>query len=488
MGAGRPKGLARANGRARNGHARQDAEDGYRPGGAGGRRNPEAWFRALVEQVPAVVYVGSSDGGLLYIAPQVEDMLGYPLERWFSEPGLWRRSVHPGDLEHVFAEGMRAYAAGEPFRAEYRMVAEDGRVVWVRDDAVLVPDGGGASRGLWRGVMVDVTVAKEAVLSLRESEKRFRELFENAMEGIARISPEGGTIEHCNPAYARMLGLTPSEAAGRSFFEFVEGKEEEEAWRQRELRLGGVSSRYEVTITAAAGERKVLQCGGYPLHDPDGAYMGAVQTAVDVTERREHEAALRASEELFRTTFEAAAVGIAHVAPDGRWIRINDKLCEISGYPREELLGMNYLDLTVPGEAKAEQERVRRLLAGDTGPYTAERRCVRKDGSRVWVNLHVSLVGWEGLGGTVYFVCIAEDITLRKLKELIPVPLTSREMSVLQGIVSGRTNLQISADLAHSLGTIKLDVQRVLRKLDVRERTTAASRAIEIGLVAPPSP
>ena len=118
------------------------------------------------------------------------------------------------------------------------------------------------------------------------------------MEGIAQIAPEGGIIEQCNSAYARILCLTPKEAVGRSFFEFVEGEDEREARHQRELRISGTGSKYEVSITAADGKRKVLSCGGYPLLGADGSYEGAVQTVFDVTELRERERALRASEEM----------------------------------------------------------------------------------------------------------------------------------------------------------------------------------------------
>ena len=118
------------------------------------------------------------------------------------------------------------------------------------------------------------------------------------MEGIAQIAPEGGIVEQCNSAYARILCLTPKEAVGRSFFEFVEGEDEREARHQRELRISGTGSKYEVSITAADGKRKVLSCGGYPLLGADGSYEGAVQTVFDVTELRERERALRASEEM----------------------------------------------------------------------------------------------------------------------------------------------------------------------------------------------
>lgn len=151
-----------------------------------------------------------------------------------------------------------------------------------------------------KGGALDITERKLHEEKLRRSEERYRELFENAMEGIARISPEGGIIVRCNPAYARVLGLTPEQAAGRSFFEFVDGDDEAKARRQRELRLSGVGSEYEVTVTAVDGQKKVLLCGGYPLYGPDGVYEGAVQTVTDATERRRHEEELKKSEERFR--------------------------------------------------------------------------------------------------------------------------------------------------------------------------------------------
>lgn len=440
----------------------------------------------------------------------------------------------------------------------------------------------------------------------------YRALVENAMEGIARIGPEGGVIKHCNPTYASILGLTPEEAVGRSFFDFLEGKDKREARRQRKLRLSGVGSRYEVVVTAAHGQRRILLCGGYPLYGSQGGYQGAVHTVTDVTAQRlaeedlkkskarfqlvagvvgeaiwdndlltgvqewdgatealfgyppresrtggwweerihpedrgrvlrglaaaldgpgeaweegyrfrkadgsyahvqdrarivrdgggtpirmigsmrdvtdrvRYEEELRRSEELFRTTFEAAAAGMAHLSPDGRWLKINDKLCEISGYAREELLGTTHLELTPSEDLAAGQERVRRLLAGRSGPYALERRFVRKDGRRVWVNLSVSLVRKRS-GEPDRLVCVAEDITARKLRELVPDPLTPQELKVLRFLASGRTNREVACTLSYSLGMIKHHVQRVIAKLEVASRTEAVTRAVDIGLLPP---
>lgn len=264
--------------------------------------------------------------------------------------------LHPEDFERVMATGERVRETGEPFEAEYRMIAKDGQEVWVRDEAVSEKDEEGRPC-LWRGVMLDIT------------------------------------------------------------------------------------------------------------------------------ERKRAEAALEESEERFRTTFEAANAGMAHAAPDGRWLRVNARFCEILGREHEEFLGTTFRDLTPPEELEASEERVRRILAGELGPYSVERRFVNKDGSRVWVNLAVSLT--RGASGEPrYFVCVIEDITERKLAEFVPNPLTPMELEVLKLIARWQTNKDIAQSLAYSEGMIKHHIHNILVKLEVRYRHQAATKALEIGLIS----
>ena len=133
-------------------------------------------------------------------------------------------------------------------------------------------------------------------------------------------------------------------------------------------------------------------------------------------ERRRAEEALKESEERFRATFEQAAVGIAHVGPDGRWLRVNDRLCEIVGYPREELLGLTFRDITHPDDLDNDLEHLSRLLDGETEIYKTEKRYLRKDGTVVWVHLTVSVVR-DPSGTPRYFISVVEDITGRKRTE-----------------------------------------------------------------------
>lgn len=312
-----------------------------------------------------------------------------------------------------------------------------------------------------------------------------RTLVESARVGIGFVEVDSGRILYCNTAYARLFGLSSNDLVGRSLFEFLDTRQEEKLLRERETRLAGEGSEYEISVVTADGRRRHLSATGSPVFAPGGSLRGTVHTIVDITGRKLAEEALRESERRFSTTFEAAGVGMAHVSPAGEWLRINDKLCEISGYSREELLGMHFQDLTVPEELEASLERIGRMLAGKLGPYTVDRRYIRKDGSRVWVSLSVSLAR-KPSEEPDYFVCGAEDITARKISELVPDPLSTREYEVLSCLVEGLTNTQIARRLSYSAGTVKLEVQHILAKLGVENRRQAAARAIDIGMFPPP--
>ncbi|HEY3208624.1 MAG TPA: EAL domain-containing protein [Actinomycetota bacterium] len=123
----------------------------------------EAKYRLLVEQIPVVTYIDAvdPDSSTIYMSPQVEDLLGYSAEEWMADPKMWEKVLHPEDRERVMAEHVRTNATGEPFRDEYRLIAKDGRVVWVRDEASLVADDKDGER-FWQGVIVDITERKRA--------------------------------------------------------------------------------------------------------------------------------------------------------------------------------------------------------------------------------------------------------------------------------------------------------------------------------------
>ncbi len=168
---------------------------------------------------------------------------------------------------------------------------------------------------------------------------------------------------------------------------------------------------YRERFRVAGRDGATLWILGYAqvVRDPDHSTR-LVGVNLDMTDWVD---ALIASETRFTATFEQAAVGIAHVALDGTWLNVNRRCAEIVGYPKEELLGLKFSDITHPDDLLADWTLVRELLQGERETYSLEKRYFTKDNRIVWVNLTVSLVR-KADGSPDYFISVIEDITIRK--------------------------------------------------------------------------
>ncbi|MHC1729790.1 MAG: PAS domain S-box protein [Syntrophobacteraceae bacterium] len=176
---------------------------------------------------------------------------------------------------------------------------------------------------------------------------------------------------------------------------------------------------------------------------------------------------LQEKEERFRATFEQAAVGIAHISPNGRWLRVNQKLCDIVGYSKEELLQKTFQNLTYAEDLDAYQEYVRQVLAGEIPTYGMEKRCIRKDGSLVWTNLTVSIVR-NASGDPTYSISVIEDITKRKRGEEERKRLEEQLFQAQKMESVGRLAGGVAHDFNNMLGVI---IGRAEMALDVVGRT-----------------
>jgi PAS domain S-box-containing protein len=125
------------------------------------------------------------------------------------------------------------------------------------------------------------------------------------------------------------------------------------------------------------------------------------------------EEAVRASEQRFRSIFDNAAVGIAHVGLDGQFLRVNHKLCQITGYDTEELVSMSVAQVTHPDDAAIDREQLLRLRSGEIDTFAREKRYLRKGGAVVWAGVTVSLLRTPG-GEPLHFIAAVEDISERK--------------------------------------------------------------------------
>jgi PAS domain S-box-containing protein len=159
---------------------------------------------------------------------------------------------------------------------------------------------------------------------------------------------------------------------------------------------------------------------------------------------RAHWARLEESEARFRSTFEQAAVGVAHVTPDGHWTRVNGRFCEMLGYTEGELLGGTFQDITYPEDLPVSVDGTRTLLAGETPTIRLEQRYVRKDGTVFWGNLTVSLLR-DAAGAPQYFISVVEDISARKRVEAALRGLNQ----VLEAKVAERTAALAASQARH---------------------------------------
>lgn len=174
----------------------------------------------------------------------------------------------------------------------------------------------------------------------------------------------------------------------------------------------------------------------------------------EISERQRIEEALRESEQRFRAAFHQAAVGIAHVAIDGRWLLVNQKLCDLVGYTLEELQLLTFQDITHPDDLKTDLKYVGQVLADNIQTYSIEKRYFRKDSSIVWVNLTVSLMR-EPSGKPKYFISVVEDISERQAalrerkqsEEQIQASLLEKEVLLKEIYHRVKNNLQVISSL-----------------------------------------
>ena len=193
----------------------------------------------------------------------------------------------------------------------------------------------------------------------------------------------------------------------------------QQGYREGDIR-GGLNVNIPMAPYLALGKGviriTILTHAGIWLLGLTGILVAAAQSRKAAREREGFLTALTESEERFRATFEQAAVGIAHVAPDGRWLRVNSKFCDIVGYSPDELLKRSFQDITHQDDLDADLAYLRQMIAAERAQYSVEKRYIRKDGTTIWVNLTVSLTR-DRSGAPDYFISVVEEITERKKTE-----------------------------------------------------------------------
>ncbi len=256
-----------------------------------------------------------------------------------------------------------------------------------------------------------------AAEKLRQSEARFRGVFDHAPMGILLLGPDTRILE-ANQALYGMLGYAADEMRGRAVVEFLHPDDRPASQQTRERVLAGEIDALSAERRAICKDGRVvcLQIRSTVQRGAAGTVELIITHALDVTEQRDQETKLRDSEARLRTIFEQAPIGMALIAPPGDLLQVNRALATMLGRPPVELARMGVPEIIHPDDLQATRAQVEAALAGDHDTIAGESRYLRPDGEIVWGAYRSSLVR-DPAGVPRYFVSQVVDVTERKLAE-----------------------------------------------------------------------
>jgi PAS domain S-box-containing protein len=439
-----------------------DRQEDLRPGD-GERSREDAKYRALVEDLPAVIYqvAPDDDRRTMYVSSHVETALGYSRQEWLDQPDIWMELLHPDDREQTLAAHDLHNETGRPWSREYRLIASDGRVVWFRDVANLVRDDRGRPLH-WLGVQLDITELKEverelrrardglerrvaartveledanelmtleigerrrAEAELRAAEQRYRALAEQipAVTYVWEVNrPEGAEPrEYTSPRIQQLLGYTVDEWHDPLDF-----------WMSRLHPDDRSAVLTEMMRSEATGEPFSLE---YRYLHKDGHIVWVADQAIlvgrdernrphlfqgvmtDVTARKEAEAKAAETELRYRDLTEQVpgVIYIAELKPGERGYHLryaSPQLTVLFGYePADWADTERWLDTVHPED----RDRVRAIDddVAETGGFDMEYRIFHRDGGVRWVRDRAHVLSTDALGRPTEIQGLIMDVT-----------------------------------------------------------------------------
>jgi len=268
-------------------------------------------------------------------------------------------------------------------------------------------------------LQVENSKRKQAQESSQASEEKFLQLADNITDAFWITSPDLKKIYFISAAYQQIWGrsIEGLYADPHQWVNSILPEDRERVFAMFSALMGTelqVSVEYQ--IIRPDGVIRWIHDRGFQVRDAAGNILRLAGIASDITERKRIEETLRASETQFRSFFEQAAVGVAQVSPDGRFLLANQRYADIVGRTREELQTCTFQEITHPDDLAKDLDSVRQLLTGEAQAYSSTKRYLHKNGDPVWVNLTVSLIA-ECAGQPRHFLAVVEDITDRKRLE-----------------------------------------------------------------------
>ena len=365
-------------------------------------------YRALFLAAAEGLYRTLPDGGWIDVNPALARMFGYESPaQMLVETGARRAAEFYLDADVAARLHALLNEQGHFENQRTQVRRRDGRTIWISENGRAVRDAGGRVL-FYEGSVVDITAHIEAESRLRESERKYRELFQNSVTGMFQSHPDGRLLQ-ANDALARILGYASADtlkAGIRHMTDIYAHPHDRDAMITRLLRDGGLDGAVFVARRSDGSDVSV-EISARSVYADDGTLLYIEGTAQDITARLEAERALQLSEARYRTLVEHSQVGV-YLMADDHYTYVNQAFAAIFGYEEHELFGADFRVLVPPETRELIEGRYRRQLAGEgnRGDYTVT--LMRKNGTRIEV---VVSAGEIHMGGKTYTTGTVRDVT-----------------------------------------------------------------------------
>lgn len=367
-------------------------------------------FRAFIENLPVMFYAVSpvAPHTPIYISPTFAEF-GYPIEDWLTDPGIWDRVIHDDDRDDILHKTREAMQKGESIDFEYRVVCKDGRVVWIRDRSCFIKDKAGDAL-CWQGVILDITDRKLVVDELQKREKLYRTLAQTIPRTAVLLFDHDYRYTLADGEQLKNHTWSTEMFENRTLFEVFPPEISNEWAGYYERALNGEDIVLEMENSEGAFQVSVL-----PVRDENGEIFAGMVMWQDITDQKRSNDALKDSEARYRQLFENASDIIYVHDLDGNYISINQVAQRVLGYSLEEALTMNMAQITAPEHLEFVKGHLAVKIDGAANQTVYEVDCLRKDGTRVTLEVNSSTIIKDGVAVAVQG--IARDVTGRKQAE-----------------------------------------------------------------------
>jgi len=378
----------------------------------------ESW-QALIESLPLVTYILTLDGELLYVSPQIELMLGLEREHWLTAGTDWLTgNIHPEDSRLAWPSSRESRLS--PGLREYRLVAADGRSVWVVDERVPMQKSGGAE--YVQGYLLDVTERKEAAAALRASEEKLRSLMSTVPGTIYRSSwPDQGVIDFVSQQVEDLTGHPTSDfVEGRVSLKELVHPDDCEMVERAIANAVQAHEQYSVNfrLLHASGDYRWVHESGQGVYEADGSVPWRDATILDLSEHRRLEEAYAQERHLMTTFLETTTDDVYFKDRTSRFIKLSAALASRFGLENAaEAIGKTDFDFFSEEHARPAYEDEQRIIETAEPLVDIEEKETWEDGREAWVSTTKMPLRDEA-GGIIGTYGISRDISARKRAEI----------------------------------------------------------------------